>query len=91
MARAVITSLRGTRMAGVLPFDNNVHVHKLLAWVVVACTIIHAVGQGINYYLYYKLTPVRTHLTAVLHYHHHGNISVTHLLPSPLLYRVCLA
>lgn len=53
MCRALITRLRGTAAATWLPFDDNITLHRVIAWVVAAATFGHIVCQGINYWLFY--------------------------------------
>lgn len=53
MCRRTITYLRTTRLATLVPFDDSMRLHRAMAYVICAATVVHGGGQAFNYCMYY--------------------------------------
>lgn len=53
MCRRTITYLRTTRLATLVPFDDSTRLHRAMAYVICAATVVHGGGQAFNYCMYY--------------------------------------
>ncbi|XP_006758449.1 PREDICTED: NADPH oxidase 5 [Myotis davidii] len=51
MLRRCLTWLRATRLAQVLPLDQNIQFHQLMGYVVVGLSLVHTVAHVVNFVL----------------------------------------
>ncbi|OLY83439.1 Superoxide-generating NADPH oxidase heavy chain subunit A [Smittium mucronatum] len=56
VCRNIITSIRGTFLNNVIPFDLSIGFHKIIGWTIVFFSLLHTAAHYRNYYLLYILT-----------------------------------